>query len=108
MPERVIMNIITLVSIVITGYSGIVMSSYVFPFIKFSKGIMTARQLHLAFSYLAFVSMSIHLGLHWGMVVTKFKIKNNAVIWIMRAFAAAAAVYGAYLFGKAHIFCTYL
>lgn len=42
-------NIITLVSIVLTGYSGIVMSSFVFPFITFSKGIMTARQLHLEF-----------------------------------------------------------
>ena len=42
-------NIITLVSIVLTGYSGIVMSSFVFPFITFSKGIMTARQLQPEF-----------------------------------------------------------
>ena len=41
--------IITLVIIVLTGYRGIVMSSFVFPFITFSKGIMTARQLHLEF-----------------------------------------------------------
>lgn len=43
------MNIITLVSIVLTGYSGIVMSSFVFPFITFSNGIMTARQLQPEF-----------------------------------------------------------
>lgn len=101
---RVIVNLATLVSIVITGYSGIVMSQYVFTWLPIGGSVMTARRLHLAFSYWGFVMMSIHLGLHWSMVTGRIKTDNKAVVWILRAAALAVALYGAFLFGRADIY----
>lgn len=104
---RVVVNFITLISIILTGYSGIKMSQYVFNFIPVNSGLMMARKLHLAFSYWSFVFMSIHLGLHWSMVTAKFNKLGQVFKWILRVVAAGAAVYGAYLFGKSGIY-TYM
>lgn len=98
---RVIVNLATLVSIVLTGYSGIVMSQHVFTWLPVGGGLIMARRLHLAFSYWEFVMMSVHLGLHWSMVTAKIKTDNKIIIIVMRIVALAAAIYGAYLFGKA-------
>ena len=108
---RTIVNLLVLVAIILTGYSGIVMSHFVFDFLPISGGMATARKLHLACSYWAFVLMSIHLGMHWNMVIGKLSVKRTAVqsentilIWGLRIVAAIIAVYGAVLFGQAEIF----
>lgn len=101
---RVVVNFATLIAIVLTGYSGIVMSQHVFAFLPFKSGMMTARMLHLSCSYWGFVMMSIHLGLHWNMVAGKIKTNNKIVIWAIRIVMTAIAVYGAYLFGSSNIY----
>lgn len=108
---RTIVNLLVLVAIILTGYSGIVMSRYVFDFLPINDGMATARKLHLAGSYWSFVLMSVHLGMHWNMMLGKLSIKrmeeqsnNTILIWILRIAAAAIAAYGAVLFGQSEIF----
>ena len=66
-------------------------------------GAAMARRLHLLCSYWGFVLMSLHLGLHWGMVVGMVrkalrlpasKVRATA----LRVVAGGIALYGAYCF----------
>lgn len=100
---RVIVNILVLLAILLTSYSGIVLSRYVFAFLPLEGGMSTARALHLAGSYWSFVLMSIHLGMHWSMVAGRLNDKKK-YIWLLRVLAGALAVYGAFLFGSGSIF----
>lgn len=115
---RTVINLAALVAIVLTGYSGIVMSRHVFAFLTIAGGLATARQLHLAGSYWSFVLMSIHLGMHWIMLTGKMKMSEKSndnqdekkhsqkivILWALRIAAFAVAIYGAILFGRMEIF----
>lgn len=95
-----------------TMASGIMMNNFVLP-LRIEGTMAAARILHLACSYWSFVLMSVHLGLHWSMVLSVFPKKSGksraktAVTVIVRIIAAAFAVYGGYCFVKADIF-TYM
>ncbi len=103
---RTVINLSVLAAILVTGYSGIVMSRYVFASLKLPGGMATARRLHLAGSYWAFVLMSVHLGMHWSMLVGKIckgKRNKTVILWGVRALAGVSAIAGAYFFAKAEI-----
>lgn len=97
-------NFFLLVAMLSLMYSGIVLSNYVFAFLPIDGGMSLARRLHILGSYWTFVLMSIHLGLHWNMLIGKAKIwmRFKAPFKIYRAFiflfGAVVAVYGAYVF----------
>ena len=82
------------------------MSRHVFAALSIHGPMATARMMHLAASYWGFVLMSVHLGLHWSMILgmcrklTGGREKPQAVTWILRIMAALLAVYGLYLFGR--------
>ncbi|MDE7194273.1 MAG: DUF4405 domain-containing protein [Oscillospiraceae bacterium] len=104
-----VLNFAVLASIIMLGYSGIVMSRHVFKFLDIERGMALARSMHLAVSYWGFVLMSLHLGFHWGMFIGVFRkiIKGKtrpALAWSMRIIAAAVGIYGAICFVKADIF----
>lgn len=104
-----ILNFAVLASILSLGYRGIVMSRHLFDFLPINRGMALARVMHLAGSYWGFVLMSLHLGLHWGMIIGLFRKlsgekKLPALVWIMRLLALAVAGYGAFCFIKADIF----
>jgi len=46
----------------------LLLSNHVFAFLNIHEGLSFARLLHMASSYWGFVLMSLHLGLHWGML----------------------------------------
>ena len=103
-----ILNFAVLADILILGYSGIIMSRHLFDFLSINRGMALARVLHLCGSYWGFVLMSLHLGLHWGMVIGMFgKLsggkKRPVLVWILRLFAIAVAGYGALCFHRADI-----
>lgn len=103
-----IVNVSVLAAMLVLAYSGIVMSRYVFSALPFNGGMATARVMHLAGSYWGFVLMSIHLGLHWGMVISMFHKfsggkKYVVSLWIFRLIAVLIAGYGAVCFYKADI-----
>ncbi len=100
---RTIVNLGVLIGIVLTGYSGIVMSRDVFAFLPIHGGMATARTLHMVCSYLSFILMSIHLGMHWNMVTGKLKLKKSAGIAAV-ILASCVAFYGAYQLGTLSIY----
>ena len=63
-------------------YSGVLMFRYVFHFLPFNGGMSLVRRLHILGAYWGFLLMSLHLGLHWNMILGMFRkatgIKSKA------------------------------
>lgn len=97
---QTIVNVSVLISMLCLGYSGIVMSRYVFAALPIHGAMATARSMHMAASYWGFVLMSIHLGMHWGMIVGMFRrlLKGrklpNVSVWGLRLASIVIAGYG--------------
>lgn len=108
---QVCVDMLTLLSMSALMYSGIVLSRHVFAFLPIESGLALARRLHILGSYWGFVLMSLHLGLHWNMVLGLFQRKSKAVSRSLRRtgfiLGSAAALYGAWVFVKRNFF-TYL
>lgn len=105
---QTIVNFSVLAAMFVLAYSAIVMSRHVFSKLPINAGMATARVMHLAGSYWGFVLMSIHLGIHWGMVIGIFRKfsggkKSAALPWIFRLIAILIAGYGAVCFYRADI-----
>ncbi|MHB9291138.1 hypothetical protein Holit_00210 [Hollandina sp. SP2] len=106
---QTIINLLVLASAVSLAISGAIMSEHVFSFLYINGGMAFARLLHLAAAYWAFVLMSMHLGLHWGMLIVMFQkpVKRMppfaSSVLIPRIITLAVAGYGAWTFYKANI-----
>ncbi|MGN0293192.1 MAG: DUF4405 domain-containing protein, partial [Lachnospiraceae bacterium] len=70
---QTIVNVSVLISMLCLGFSGIVMSRHVFAALPIRGPMATARSMHMAASYWGFVLMSVHLGMHWGMIMGMFR-----------------------------------
>ena len=101
---QTIVNFSVLISMLCLGYSGIVLSRHVFAAFPIGGPMATARSMHMAASYWGFVLMSLHLGMHWGMIVGMFRrlLKGRklpgAAVWGLRLAAAVIAGYGLFCF----------
>ncbi|MDR1657443.1 MAG: hypothetical protein LBT47_07800 [Deltaproteobacteria bacterium] len=106
---RATVNLLVLVSVISLAISGAVMSGYVLGFLTIDGAMALARLLHLAASSWAFVLMSMHLGLHGGMIhaVLKKPLKQIPLlalpVTMLRIAALAIAGYGAWAFYKANM-----
>ncbi|EEG75597.1 DUF4405 domain-containing protein [[Clostridium] hylemonae] len=104
---------LVLVSMLAQMYSGIVMSRYVFVFLPFGGGMSLARRLHILGSYWGFLLMSLHLGLHWNMILgvlrKSARIKSSSKVRSIIAFIIGLAIagYGVWTF-ISRAFPTYL
>lgn len=84
--------------------SGIAMSRHVLPFWSIPVSVSTARRLHLACGYWAFVLVSLHLGFHWNMFLgLGRKLRGGKPLSVagrtlLRLLAAGIAAYGLYCF----------
>lgn len=73
---RVLINgvdLILLAVMVCLMISGLTMSRHVFAFLPISGGMGAARLIHMSACYWGFVLMAFHLGLHWGMMLARFR-----------------------------------
>ena len=101
---QTIVNFSVLISMLCLGYSGIVLSRHVFAALPIDGPMAAARSIHMAASYWGFVLMSVHLGMHWGMIVVMFRklLKGRklpgAAVWGLRLAAAVIAGYGLFCF----------
>ena len=106
---QTVINLAVLISMLCLAYSGILMSRYALSFIPLDGSMALARQMHMAASYWGFVLMSIHAGLHHGMLVGMVgrKVKDRSIpksaVWVLRVFAVLIAAYGAVCFYRADI-----
>lgn len=67
-----------LLTMVGSMYSGVVLSEHALSFLPIKGGQAFAREVHMIAAYWGFVLMSLHLGLHWSMMMgmAKQRIKN--------------------------------
>ncbi|MGN0266787.1 MAG: DUF4405 domain-containing protein, partial [Lachnospiraceae bacterium] len=97
---QTIVNVSVLISILCLGFSGIVMSRHVFAALPIHGPMAAARSMHMAASYWGFVLMSIHLGMHWGMIMGMFrrflkgKKLSGILSWMLWLAVIAIAGYG--------------
>lgn len=110
---QTLLNVLLLAAMIGLMVSGVILSRVVFDFLPISGGTGFARTLHMLASYWGFIFMSLHLGLHWGMIMgmirKAFCIQNPSRIrtWILRILAAGLCVYGVFAFVK-HDIASYL
>lgn len=106
---QTVINLAVLISMLCLAYSGILMSRYALSFIPLDGSMALARQMHMAASYWGFVLMSIHAGLHYGMLVGMVgkAVKDHSIpkaaVWVLRGLAVFIAAYGAVCFYRANI-----
>ncbi len=103
---QAIINISILVCAVLLALSGIILSNHVFSFMNIEFGDAWARKTHLISSHWYFVFMSLHLGLHIGMMIKAITSKNapleskkpSGVKIVLRVVLFAVCVFGLYRF----------
>lgn len=87
------------VTMIGSAVSGIILSKHLFNAFEFG-GTSVAREVHMLCGYWNFVLMSLHLGLHWSMILgmtgKKIPKKTPAVKWLLRILGFVIAVYGIY------------
>ena len=106
---QMLLNASMLVCILLLMFSGMAMSGYVFKWLPLPLSTVTARKIHLITSHLAYLLMSLHIGIHFGMMIGRIgrrvlamkKSWGGIIAWTSRVLALAAAVYGLLaLFGR--------
>ena len=87
--------------------SGIIMSRHALKFLNITSGQLWARTVHLLSAYWGFIIISLHLGLHWNIMLNMtermFKKPSKVRKWVMRMIGAAIAGYGVFAFIKREI-----
>lgn len=97
-------DLILFASMICLMASGMIMSRHVFAFLPVSGGLGAARLVHMAACYWSFVLMAFHLGLHWGMMLARFrqmlgmKKRSGFCSLILRLMGVMTAGYGLYVF----------
>ena len=96
--------VLVLISMIGSMISGIVLSRHALAFLPITSGQSWARTLHMISAYWGFVLMSLHLGLHWnimlamaGKIVKKPSVPRT---WVLRIAGCLIAAYGAYAFAQ--------
>ena len=104
-PFRVLQTalvMLVLMSMLGSMISGIVLSRHALAFLPITGGQSWARTLHMLSAYWGFVMMSLHLGLHWNIMVAMAgkMVKKPSVprTWALRIAGCLIAAYGVYAF----------
>lgn len=117
-PMRVIQVLVDLalfIMMLLQMYSGVILSRHVFRFLPIESGMALARRLHILGAYWGYLLMSLHIGLHWNMLMgigrqgikkTKGAVQKPTLS-VSFFVSAAIALYGGYVFMKRD-FMTYL
>lgn len=91
-------DLLVLLAMFAQMYSGIVMSRYVFGFLPSTGGLSLARRIHILGAYWGFLLMSLHLGLHWNMILVMLRktarIKSGSKVRSITAFIVGLVIAG--------------
>ncbi|AKG34812.1 DUF4405 domain-containing protein [Paenibacillus durus] len=99
-----VINLLLFIIMFCLPVSGIMMSRHALVFLSVSSVATLARMMHILASYWGFVLMSVHLGLHWGMLmgvarkIIGIKQTSRSRTVILRVVTVLIAVYGIYAF----------
>ena len=111
-PFRVTQAVVNYGMLVCVGFlavSGVMLSNHVFAFLGIESGANFARTAHLLASHWYFVFISLHIGLHVGVIFNRLKVAqlvkgshgSASVSWkvvVTRIIVALVSVYGIYAF----------
>ena len=95
-------NLLCLASMAAAAVSGAAMSRYLYDIPFLSGGASLARTVHMLAAYWGYCFISLHLGLHWSMMLGMMKnaaAPHDAPRWVtplLRTAGAAAALLGAH------------
>ncbi len=107
------MAFLSLFAMLAQMYSGMVMSRYVFDFLPINGGMSVARRVHILGAYWGFILTSLHLGLHWNMIIGMLRknspLKQTPKVCSVMLFSIGILIagYGVFAFVKRDFF-TYL
>ena len=86
--------------------SGIVLSRHVFAFLPKHGGYELAGKLHILCAFWGFVLMSLHLGMHWNMLLAmaRKRLRPSKIrTWALRIVGYSFATYGAVAFVRRNV-----
>lgn len=85
-------NILLLLSFMLTAFSGMSMSGYAVPFMYGLTDVALARKIHLSMSHWSFVLMGMHLGLHVSVMAAKWRLSDRTKSLISILFCGIAGI----------------
>ena len=99
---QTVINIALFIGVILLMFSGMAMSGYVFKWLTLPLSSSSARSIHLMVSYAVYLVMSMHIGLHFGLVIGKagryvLKMRKpwkGVITWTSRIAALGVAGYG--------------
>ena len=111
-PFRITQSVVNygmLICVAFLAISGVILSNHVFAFLGIESGASFARTAHLLASHWYFVFISLHIGLHVGVIFNRLKVAqlvkgshgSASVSWkvvVTRIIVALVSVYGIYAF----------
>lgn len=104
---QTVLVVLALVTMAGSMISGMVLSRHVLSFLPITGGQALARTLHMLSAYWGLAIISLHLGLHFnimlGMVRKVFGSTSGIRRWIIRGIGVLIAGYGIYAFIKRDI-----
>ena len=104
---QTVLVFLMILSVLGSAISGIILSEHLFLFLNIEKGASIARSVHMVCAYANYILMSLHLGLHWNVMLgamRKDKGRNSTAFrWLLRAGGVIVAAYGVYAFIKRQI-----
>ena len=106
---QAVVNYGMLICVAFLAISGVILSNHVFAFLGIESGASFARTAHLLASHWYFVFISLHIGLHVGVIFNRLKVAqlvkgshgSASVSWkvvVTRIIVALVSVYGIYAF----------
>ena len=109
-PFRILQTVLValmFISIMGSVVSGVILSRHALSFLPITGGRSWARTVHILCAYWGFVFLSLHLGLHWNMIMgmakRMWKKPSATRAWIVRMIGFMIAAYGIYAFHKREI-----
>lgn len=105
---QILLAILAVLSMAGAMISGFSMAQEMFPFFPIRLRSSVARELHMVSAYGGFIILSMHLGLHWSIMLSRLKkkipfLQKKGGITGLRVLGAAIAAYGVYAFIKREI-----
>lgn len=101
---QTVLVILVLVCILGSMISGIILSRHLFAFLDIRGFSGPARIIHMTCAYWGFVLMSLHLGIHWGIMTGMagklFEQPSAVRKWLARLAGFRIAAYGVWAFIK--------
>ena len=99
-PQRIIktgINLGMMLSLIVVAVTGIMISKKLFLFIPLTDYVMEARMLHMAASRWLYIFISIHIGLHFSMMIKHISITSMPKVLKFLVLGVVLSV-GAYTF----------